>query len=220
MKISYGITVHNEADELNRLLEILIHKTDKEDEIVICVDGEDDGVRFVLDSWSQQYGHDKLIKVYQRKLNGDFAAQKNSVIENSSGDYIFHIDADEYPHETLLQQLKQILEMNDVDLVWIPRVNTIEGMTQEHIQKWNWRVTQKGWVNYPDYQARVFRKNDTIRWRIPLHEVITGCKTYAHLPPQEELSLYHPKTIEKQEHQNMFYMENFDSELLVRVGNE
>ena len=220
MKISYGITVHNEADELNRLLEILIHKTDKEDEIVICVDGEDDGVRFVLDSWSQQYGHNKLIKVYQRKLNGDFAAQKNSVIENSSGDYIFHIDADEYPHETLLQQLKQILEMNDVDLVWIPRVNTIEGMTQEHIQKWNWRVTQKGWVNYPDYQARVFRKNDTIRWRRPLHEVITGCKTYAHLPPQEELSLYHPKTIEKQEHQNMFYMENFDSELLVRVGNE
>ena len=220
MKISYGITVHNEADELNRLLEILIHKTDKEDEIVICVDGEDDGVRFVLDSWSQQYGHDKLIKVYQRTLNGDFAAQKNSVIENSSGDYIFHIDADEYPHETLLQQLKQILEMNDVDLVWIPRVNTIEGMTQEHIQKWNWRVTQKGWVNYPDYQARVFRKNDTIRWRRPLHEVITGCKTYAHLPPQEELSLYHPKTIEKQEHQNMFYMENFDSELLVRVGNE
>ena len=220
MKISYGITVHNEADELNRLLEILIHKTDKEDEIVICVDGEDDGVRFVLDSWSQQYGHDKLIKVYQRKLNGDFAAQKNSVIENSSGDYIFHIDADEYPHETLLQQLKQILEMNDVDLVWIPRVNTIEGMTQEHIQKWNWRVIQKVWVNYPDYQARVFRKNDTIRWRRPLHEVITGCKTYAHLPPQEELSLYHPKTIEKQEHQNMFYMENFDSELLVRVGNE
>ena len=222
MKISYGITVHNEADELNRLLEILIHKTDKEDEIVICVDGEDDAVEFVLQSWTQQYGHEdmKVIKVYQRKLDGDFAAQKNSVIENSTGDYIFHIDADEYPHETLLQQLKQILEMNDVDLVWIPRVNTIEGMTQEHIQKWNWRVTQKGWVNYPDYQARVFRKNDTIRWRRPLHEVITGCKTYAHLPPQEELSLYHPKTIEKQEHQNMFYMENFDSELLVRVGNE
>ena len=216
MKISYGITVHNEADELNRLLEILIHKTDPEDEIVICVDGEDDGVRFVLDSWSQQYGHNKLIKVYQRKLNGDFAAQKNSVIENSSGDYIFHIDADEYPHETLLQQLKQILEMNDVDLVWIPRVNTIEGMTQEHIQKWNWRVTQKGWVNYPDYQARVFRNREDIRWTRPLHEYITGCKTYSHLPPHEELSLYHPKTMEKQEKQNMFYMENFSKDLLVR----
>jgi len=93
-------------------------------------------------------------------------------------------------------------------------------MKQEHIQKWNWRVTENGWVNYPDYQARVFRRNDVIRWRRPLHEVISGCKTYAHLPPQEELSLYHPKTIEKQEKQNMFYMENFDKELLVRMGNE
>jgi len=220
LKISYGITVHNEADELNRLLEILIHKTDVEDEIVICDDYSDDDTQFVIQSWAQQYGHDKLIRVYQRKLNGDFASQKNSVIENSSGDYIFHIDADEYPNEILLSQLKQILEINDVDLIWIPRVNTIEGMKQEHIQKWNWRVTENGWVNYPDYQARVFRRNDVIRWRRPLHEVISGCKTYAHLPPQEELSLYHPKTIEKQEKQNMFYMENFDKELLVRMGNE
>ncbi len=220
MKISYGITVHNEADELNRLLEILIHKTDVEDEIVICDDYSDDDTQFVIQSWAQQYGHDKLIRVYQRKLNGDFASQKNSVIENSSGDYIFHIDADEYPNEILLSQLKQILEINDVDLIWIPRVNTIEGMKQEHIQKWNWRVTENGWVNYPDYQARVFCRNDVIRWRRPLHEVISGCKTYAHLPPQEELSLYHPKTIEKQEKQNMFYMENFDKELLVRMGNE
>ena len=111
MKISYGVTVHNESNELNRLLEILIHKTDKEDEIVICVDGDDDGVRFVLDSWTAQYGNYdmKVIKVYQRTLNKDFAAQKNSVIENSDGDYIFHIDADEYPHEVLLTQLKEIL---------------------------------------------------------------------------------------------------------------
>ena len=77
MKISYGITVYNETDELNRLLEILIHKTDEEDEIVICVDGDDDGVRFVLDSWTQQYALDKMIKVYQ-KLDKDFASHKNS----------------------------------------------------------------------------------------------------------------------------------------------
>ena len=217
MEISYGITVHNEADELNRLLEILVHKTDVKDEIVICVDGEDDEVRFVLDSWTQQYADLKTMKIYQRKLDGDFASQKNSVIENSTGDYIFHIDADEYPHETLLGQLKQIIEMNDgVDLIWIPRVNTVEGMTQEHIQKWGWRISEKGWVNYPDYQARVFRNREDIRWTRPLHELIIGCKTYAHLPPHEELSLYHPKTIQKQEQQNMFYNENFSREMNVR----
>ena len=57
------------------------------------------------------------------------------------GDYIFHIDPDEYPNEILLQQLKQILEMNDVDLVWIPRVNTVDGFTQEDVQRWGWRIS-------------------------------------------------------------------------------
>ena len=216
MKISYGITVYNETDELNRLLEILIHKTDEEDEIVICVDGDDDGVRFVLDSWTQQYAHIKMIKVYQRKLDKDFASHKNSVIENSSGDYIFHIDADEYPHEILLLQLKDILQINEVDLIWIPRVNTVDGFTQEDVQRWGWRVSEQGWINYPDYQARVFKNKKEIRWTRPLHEYITGCKTYSHLPPQEELSLYHPKTKQKQEQQNKFYMDNFNKELLVR----
>jgi hypothetical protein len=98
-----------------------------------------------------------------------------------------------------------MLETNDVDLVWVPRVNTVEGLTDEHCAKWGWRVTKLGWVNYPDYQARIFRNDEKIRWVKPVHEHIWGCKTYAHLPPQEELSLYHHKTIDKQEKQNELY---------------
>ena len=218
MELSYGITVHNEADELNKLLDVLLDNIDDEDEVVICVDGEDDAVRFELDIYSKVFNDsNKFIKIYQRKLDGDFSAQKNSVIENSTGDYIFHIDADEYPNEILIQQLKQIIEMNEgIDLIWIPRVNTIEGMEQKHINRWGWQISEKRWVNYPDYQARVFRRDKSIRWTRPLHEYIEGCKTYSHLPPQEELSLYHPKTIEKQEKQNMFYNKNFSPEMNVR----
>ena len=207
MKISYGITVHNEADELNKLLEILIHKTDVEDEIVICDDYSDEETQFVIQSWVQQYGHEdmKTIKVYQRKLDGDFASQKNSIIDNSDGDYIFHIDADEYPHEVLLRDIKQVLEMNEVDLVWVPRVNIVEGITQEHMKMWGWKTTEQGWINYPDFQSRVFKNSPEIRWKRKVHEQIDGCKTYAHLPPHEELSLYHVKTILKQEEQNEMY---------------
>jgi glycosyltransferase involved in cell wall biosynthesis len=212
MKISYGITVHNEAEELQKLLEVLNKNIDKEDEIVVCVDGDDEKVEAVLGEYLSE---NKAI-VYKRKLDGNFAEHKNSVIEKSSGDYVFHIDADEYPNEILVKQLKEILKINEVDLIWIPRVNTIEDMKEEHIQRWGWRVTENGWVNYPDYQARVFRRAESIRWTRPLHEYITGCKTYAHLPPQEELSLYHPKTIEKQEKQNMFYNKNFSKEMNVR----
>ena len=213
MKISYGITVHNEAEELEKLLGKLILSIDEEDEVIICVDGDDEDVKGVI----ELYSIDSRVIHYDRKLNGNFSDQKNSVIEKSTGDYIFHIDADEYPHKLLLLQIKRIIEMNDnVDLIWIPRVNTIDGMEQRHIQKWGWKVSDKNWVNYPDYQARVFRRDESIRWTRPLHEFINGCKTYAHLPPQEELSLYHPKTIEKQEKQNMFYNKNFSKEMNVR----
>ena len=205
MKVSYGITVHNEAEELKRLLNILIEKIDKEDEIIICVDGEDDAVKFELDVFTQTYYKQNLILVYQRKLNGDFAAQKNSVIENSTGDYVFHIDADEYPSDGLLEYVKPILEANDIDLIWVPRVNTVDGITEQHIQQWGWRVSDAGWVNYPDYQSRIFKNSPEIRWKSKVHERIFGAQTFSHLTPNEILSLYHPKTIDKQEKQNKFY---------------
>ena len=194
----------------------MIENIDEEDEIVICVDGDDENVRLVLENLQKTYQWNSNIVIYNRKLGGNFADHKNSVIEKSTGDYVFHIDADEYPHEILLQQLKQILEINEVDLIWIPRVNTVEGFTDEDVRRWNWRISEQGWINYPDYQSRVFRRDENIRWTRPLHELIKGAKTYSHLPPQEELSLYHPKTKEKQEQQNKFYIDNFNKDLLVR----
>jgi glycosyltransferase involved in cell wall biosynthesis len=214
MKISYGITVHNEADELNKLLEILVHKTQPDDEIIIVDDYSNEETQEVISSWSQQYLDAKVIAYYQRKLDGNFSDQKNFVIEQCTGDYVFHIDADEYPHDTLLEQLPQIIEMNDVDLIWIPRVNTVDGFTTDDVKKWGWRISEQGWINYPDYQARVFRRKDSIRWTRPVHEYIVGCDTYSHLPPHEVLSLYHPKTKEKQDEQNKFYMDKFSRGLL------
>ena len=198
MKISYGITVHNEHEELNQLLEILTENIDSEDEIVVVDDFSNEETQNVIKKYN--------VKHHQRKLGGDFAAHKNFVIEKCSGDYIFHIDADEYPNVILIQQLKQILEINKVDLIWIPRINTVEGITQAHLNTWGWKQTEQGWINYPDYQSRVFRNDERIRWQRPVHEQITGCKTYSHIPPQEELSLYHPKTIEKQMNQNNMYV--------------
>jgi len=205
MKISYGITVHKEHEELNQLLSLLVHNTDVDDEIVIVQDGNDEKVEEVISSWMNQYLDAKGIYWYTHELNGDFAKHKNFVIEKCEGDYIFHIDADEYPNKILLQQVKDILKINQVDLIWVPRVNTVDGITDEHIRQWGWKLTEQGWVNYPDYQSRIFRNHESIRWSRPVHEQIQGCKTYAHLPPHEELSLYHPKTIQKQESQNQLY---------------
>ena len=205
--ISYAITTHNETEEINRLLEFLIHNTDEEDEICVLDDYSNKETNEVFRSWGAQYGDLRTLRIEQRHLNKDFAAQKNHLNSMCSGDYIFNIDADEMPHPILISQIKQILEINKVDLIWVPRVNTVQGLTQEHINKWRWNVNDKGWVNYPDYQARIYRNAEHIKWIKPVHEVITGTKTHSHLPPYEELSLYHHKKIEKQEQQNKLYEE-------------
>ena len=54
-------------------------------------------------------------------------------------------------------------------------------------------------------QYRIYRKSDDIRWVNKVHEVLEGFQTLSHLPMQEELALYHPKDIVRQEKQNAYY---------------
>ena len=203
MKISYAITVCNEEIELQKLVTFLLKHKELQDEIVITYDSKN--VSKGIEQYLRSHSVNGEFSWHGFDFNGNFSDLKNHTISMCSGDYIFHIDADEIPHEILMEQIHTILEMNDVDLVWLPRVNTVEGMTQEHIQKWGWRVTEKGWVNFPDYQARVFRNIKSICWEGRVHEHIIGCETYSHLPPHEELSLYHHKSIDKQVKQNTLY---------------
>ena len=205
MKVSYAITVCKEEIELQKLVPFLLKHKELQDEIVITYDHKhgSKGVEEYLRTYSVN-GEFNWHTAYPF-FEGDFSELKNCTKKMCSGDYIFHLDADELPHVTLMEQIHTILEMNEVDLVWIPRVNTVEGITQEHIDKWGWKVSEKGWVNFPDYQPRVFRNIESICWEGKVHEHIIGCETYAHLPPHEELSIYHPKTIHKQIQQNEYY---------------
>ena len=205
MKISYAITVCNEEIELQKLVTFLLKHKELQDEIVITFDHKN-GTRGVEDYLrSHSVNGEFSWHTAWPLFDGDFSKLKNYTKSMCSGDYVFHLDADEIPHEILMEQIHTILEMNSVDLVWIPRVNTVEGLTQEHIQNWGWKVSEKGWVNFPDYQARVFLNSSEVKWTRKVHEYITGHTTQAHLPPHEELSLYHPKTIKKQEKQNELY---------------
>jgi hypothetical protein len=202
MKISYAITVCNELEEIKRLVSFLLSNKRKEDEIVILFD-EKNGTDEVFDYIeSQVYG----CEVFCEKFEGHFADWKNLLTSHCEGDYIFQIDADEIPNLTLTEHLPEILEMNQgVDVLLVPRVNTVEGLTQEHIQKWGWVVDNQGWVNYPDFQWRIYKNTPDIKWINKVHERLIGYKTISNLPQMEACSLYHPKTIERQEKQNNYY---------------
>jgi hypothetical protein len=204
MKISYAITVCDEYEEIVRLIDFLHEHKHPEDEICVLLD-KPKASPILLDRL-YRYSSANWILLKESAFQGHFADWKNELTRMCSSDYIFQIDADEIPHDYLMESLHEILETNpEVEVYQVPRVNTVEGLTQEHIQKWGWYVNENGWVNFPDYQWRIYKNIPEIKWKNKVHEILEGYQTIALIPAFEDLSLYHPKTIERQERQNNYY---------------
>jgi glycosyltransferase involved in cell wall biosynthesis len=201
--ISYAITACDEHVELERLLDQLNEYIRPEDEIVVQLDtSATEEVKQVADKYNVGTKYE-YHRVYA-SLNNDFASFKNSLKEHCTRDYIFQIDADEYLSEKLVMNLPAILELNPtIELYAVPRINTVEGLTPDHITKWGWHVNQEGWVNYPDRQTRILQNRPDIKWINKVHERITGAEIAVNMP--EGFNLFHPKTIERQERQNSYY---------------
>lgn len=209
VSISYCVTVCNEHKELERLLTTLVERMKFQDEIVIQVDYSN-VTKEVLKVIAQEQNMSSKIKLVKFPLNKDFASFKNNAYKECTKDYIFQIDADEYPSDMLIDNIHDILKINpSLELVLVPRVNTVEGLTEDHIQKWRWNLNDKGWVNYPDYQTRISKNTPDIYWVGKVHERLikrNNTKIVSDfLPIHHDLDLIHPKNIERQEKQNNFY---------------
>jgi hypothetical protein len=202
MKISYGLTVCDEHKEINNLIQYLLDKINSEDEIVVVYDQNriTSKTLSVLDTYKDN------IRCYPFDFQQNFLENKNYLNSKCTGDYIFQLDADETPSEVLILNLKTILESNPVDLLITPRKNLVEGLTDQHIKQWGWRVNDKGWVNWPDAQKRIYKNIKEIQWKgHQVHGMVEGHKTYAALPMEEHFSIIHNKKISKQEAQNARY---------------
>lgn len=205
-KISYAITVVNEHEEIARLLKILYSLKREEDEVIVQGDQ-----RKVTNDVLNAIGPyiKKGLQYCEFPLNDHYAKYKNNLTKQCTGDWIFQIDADEYPAETLIQSLPELLSENsDLDLLLVPRANTVEGLTEEWTRKWNWRVVEISGhklVNPWDWQWRIFKNNGKIKWKNRVHEVLEGFDKYATLPESLAWCLYHPKTLERQIRQNEYY---------------
>jgi glycosyltransferase involved in cell wall biosynthesis len=204
MNISYAVTVCNEHKELSRLLEQLLPALDESDEILVQAD-EKNYTKEVLSVMNKFADKDDRIKELFYPLNSNFAEYKNNLFNYAKGDYIIFIDADEYLSDNLLSNIKQLLSINDIDLIMVPRANTVSGLTQDHINKWGWRV-ENDLVNWPDFQMRIVKNSIDLRWNGKVHERIVGYKTMSTLPIDDlNWCFFHPKDIERQERQNDLY---------------
>ena len=200
MTISYAILTHNEGEYIETLLSFLTENKRPEDEIVIVDDFSDDELtKSILAKYKDQ------ITLQYRVFDGD-ATQKNYLNSLCTKDYILQLDADELVSKEFIDLLPDLLSTNNgVDLFVMPRINTVEGLTQEYINKWGWRVNEKGWVNFPDWQMRLYRNCDWVKWEGLLHSKIVGHKTYVYFPENELFCILHPKQLDRQVAQNNLY---------------
>jgi glycosyltransferase involved in cell wall biosynthesis len=217
MSISFLITTKNEPTHyVHNLFNILNEhrKQYPEDEVVVVDDfSTDSDFLAELEKAEKEFG----FKVVKHALDLDFGAHKNFGTDQCKGDFVFQIDADEYPHSDLLSIVRELVESNpDVDVYALPRVNLVEGLTQDSAQKWGWHVSKLPEYPHPvinwnsgDYQRRLYRRTPLIRWVKRLHETLSGYRQEARLPKEVGYALIHHKSIERQENQNNFYMKNF-----------
>jgi len=224
MNISYLVTVKDELEEIKKLIPYLLSKKDEEDEIVVLQDIENPDKENEIYRYLKEI--DLLSKIFSSgdlfynnySLNNDFASFKNYGKKQCGGDIIFQVDADEIPSSYLLENLKSILLENDeIDLFWVPRINIVKGLTDEWARKWYWNVShcfdyKDPLINWPDYQSRIFKNKKNINWNNKVHERIFGHETETRLPAQSEFCLYHEKSLEKQILQNEHYSKIIQNE--------
>lgn len=202
MGVSFAITVCDEYDEFVRLFNHLKNSMSINDEIVVLYDtnkGDERIINFMSKNLS-----DNII-FYTSKFKKNFSEWKNLLNSLCTKNYILQIDADEMLTSEFIKSIHLLLNENPtIDLYYIPRVNTVHGIETHHLAMWNWNIDEKGRINYPDYQGRLYKKG--LKWEGKVHEKITGHQFYATLPLNHQfLYLIHNKTIDKQIKQNILY---------------
>ena len=195
MKLSYAISVCNESKDLFSLVSFLLKVKDEEDEITILIDTTHvtENVKNVI-----RYFGDKII-ICERDFDGNFAEHRNYHITQCKGDYIFMIDPDEMPKENLIVNIKKMIHDSGAELIMVPRINICPGFTREWIEKYKFITNDLDWINWPDYQGRIFKNDENIKWSRGLHEVVSGTSKIVQLQADPKISLWHIKSIEKQD---------------------
>lgn len=142
MNISYAVTVCNEFIEIQRLLSFLMQNIRKDDEIVVLVDLSKNTQTSELLGYLHYLSSNNHITLVEDTFNDHFADWKNRLTRACTKDYVFQIDADELPTLYMMDFIPEVLKLNKVDVLKVPRVNTVSNLGLSHVQKWGWNISK------------------------------------------------------------------------------
>lgn len=199
--ITFAITVADEEAEFSRLLDSLSPYLLEGETILVLAD-EKKVTPKIIEICKQ-----RSIEQYFFDFRGNFSEFKNEILKKASTNYIFQIDADEQIPPSLVVTLRLLAAKGEYDCYAIPRINIVRGITEDHLIKYGWRINERGWIQFPDFQVRFFKNNGRIRWEGKVHEQIIGYEKIAGIQsdPIENFCILHVKDILKQEKQNLLY---------------
>ena len=113
-KVSVIIPVYNVEKYVGECLDSVINQTYKNLEI-ICVDdcGSDNSAK-IVEEYAQKDGR---VKVIHHDQNGGAGTARNTGLQNSSGEYIFFLDSDDYLSLDIIELLVKRQRKTNADVV-------------------------------------------------------------------------------------------------------
>ena len=166
MSITYAITINDELNSVKRLMHTLFECKEKDSEIIAvhCYSQKEDMAN-PTHIEIKDYLLNNTDTYCDYKFDNNVADLKNYIISLSTKDYIFLLDADEYlTTQTLALWNNVIKNEPQYDVFWTPRVNIVEDLTKNDIEKLGLKVNEKNWINWPDNQPRIFKNNGKVKW--------------------------------------------------------
>lgn len=112
MEISIIMPVYNDTVLLRRSISSVINQTFKDWELIII----DDGSTNTISAYCEMYmNSDSRIRLY-RQMHAGLAAARNYGVSLAQGKYIAFLDADDYMHPQMLEQLYRDIQKSGVKL--------------------------------------------------------------------------------------------------------
>jgi hypothetical protein len=132
--------VCDEYSEFKNLLTLLKKHKKENDEICVLLDApkaNDEFKEFLRNEKRQGE-----IVLRESSFQNHFAKWKNELMAICNKDYIVNIDADEYPNDLFLENIHSMIQESGVDVMYVPRVNTVDGIGLEHVSRYGWKISK------------------------------------------------------------------------------